>query len=183
LTNAKAEVIQQTVAGIPTHCTGFEAVSAFAREMPDKFILNTVGTSGGDFLPGFKRFEVEIARLSLESTTWDVISIRARPSSRGIVYRAVDEYGTDYHIRPRSSRKPLTLGKLIQLIESMTGWEDDRSMSPSALRDSQGFCNDEGRISELRSFVTVSSEFYPDLEPWYERDADRWVERKLADLP
>ena len=53
LTNAKAEVIQQTVAGIkamnpgyivPTHCTGFEAVSAFAREMPDKFILNTVGT-------------------------------------------------------------------------------------------------------------------------------------------
>jgi 7,8-dihydropterin-6-yl-methyl-4-(beta-D-ribofuranosyl)aminobenzene 5'-phosphate synthase len=53
LTNAKAEVIQKTVAGIkainpeyivPTHCTGFEAVSAFAREMPDKFILNTVGT-------------------------------------------------------------------------------------------------------------------------------------------
>jgi 7,8-dihydropterin-6-yl-methyl-4-(beta-D-ribofuranosyl)aminobenzene 5'-phosphate synthase len=53
LTNAKAEVIQQTVAGIkamnpeyivPTHCTGFEAISAFAREMPDKFILNTVGT-------------------------------------------------------------------------------------------------------------------------------------------
>jgi hypothetical protein len=141
------------------------------------------GLRGGDFLPGFKRFEVEIARLSLESTTWDVISIRARPSSHGIVYRVVDEYDTNYRIRPRSSRKPLTLGKLIQLIESMTGWEDDRSMSPPALRDSQGFCNDERMISDLRSFVTVSSEFYPDLEPWYERDADRWVKRKLADLP
>ena len=53
LTNAKPEVIQKTVADIkainpeyivPTHCTGFEAISAFAREMPDKFILNTVGT-------------------------------------------------------------------------------------------------------------------------------------------
>jgi 7,8-dihydropterin-6-yl-methyl-4-(beta-D-ribofuranosyl)aminobenzene 5'-phosphate synthase len=53
LTNAKAEVIQKTVADIkamnpeyivPTHCTGFEAISAFAREMPDRFILNTVGT-------------------------------------------------------------------------------------------------------------------------------------------
>jgi 7,8-dihydropterin-6-yl-methyl-4-(beta-D-ribofuranosyl)aminobenzene 5'-phosphate synthase len=53
LTNAKAEVIQKTIADIkainpdyivPTHCTGFEAISAFAREMPDKFILNTVGT-------------------------------------------------------------------------------------------------------------------------------------------
>jgi len=28
---------------VPTHCTGFEAISAFAREMPDQFILNTVG--------------------------------------------------------------------------------------------------------------------------------------------
>ena len=53
LTNAKAEVIQKTVADIkamnpeyivPTHCTGFEAISVFAREMPDRFILNTAGT-------------------------------------------------------------------------------------------------------------------------------------------
>ena len=53
LTNAKPEVIRKTVADIkaidptyiaPTHCTGFEAISAFSREMPDKFILNTAGT-------------------------------------------------------------------------------------------------------------------------------------------
>ncbi len=53
LTGAKPELIQKTIADIkairpdyivPTHCTGFEAISAFAREMPDQFILNTVGT-------------------------------------------------------------------------------------------------------------------------------------------
>ena len=53
LTGAKPEVIQKTVADIkainpdyivPTHCTGYEAVAAFKKEMPDKFILNTVGT-------------------------------------------------------------------------------------------------------------------------------------------
>jgi len=53
LTGAKAEVVQRTIADIkavrpdyivPTHCTGFEAISAFAREMPDQFILNTAGT-------------------------------------------------------------------------------------------------------------------------------------------
>ena len=53
LINAKAEVIQNTVADIkamkpdyiiPTHCTGFEAVVAFSREMPNEFILNTAGT-------------------------------------------------------------------------------------------------------------------------------------------
>jgi 7,8-dihydropterin-6-yl-methyl-4-(beta-D-ribofuranosyl)aminobenzene 5'-phosphate synthase len=30
---------------VPTHCTGFEAVLRFAREMPDQFILNTAGTT------------------------------------------------------------------------------------------------------------------------------------------
>jgi 7,8-dihydropterin-6-yl-methyl-4-(beta-D-ribofuranosyl)aminobenzene 5'-phosphate synthase len=53
LINAKAEVIQNTVADIkamkpdyiiPTHCTGFEAVVAFSREMPNEFILNTAGS-------------------------------------------------------------------------------------------------------------------------------------------
>lgn len=29
---------------IPTHCTGFETVMRFAREMPGQFILNTAGT-------------------------------------------------------------------------------------------------------------------------------------------
>jgi 7,8-dihydropterin-6-yl-methyl-4-(beta-D-ribofuranosyl)aminobenzene 5'-phosphate synthase len=53
LTNAKPDLIQKTVADVkminpdyivPAHCTGFEAISEFAREMPDQFILNTAGT-------------------------------------------------------------------------------------------------------------------------------------------
>lgn len=53
LSGAKPEVVQRTIADIktirpdyivPTHCTGFEAIAAFAREMPDQFILNTAGT-------------------------------------------------------------------------------------------------------------------------------------------
>jgi 7,8-dihydropterin-6-yl-methyl-4-(beta-D-ribofuranosyl)aminobenzene 5'-phosphate synthase len=53
LINAKQEQILKTVADmrainpdyiVPTHCTGYEAISTFAREMPDKFILNTAGT-------------------------------------------------------------------------------------------------------------------------------------------
>jgi len=53
-TGAKEEIIQKTVANIktmgpdyimPMHCTGFEAIIAFAKEMPDQFILNTAGTN------------------------------------------------------------------------------------------------------------------------------------------
>jgi 7,8-dihydropterin-6-yl-methyl-4-(beta-D-ribofuranosyl)aminobenzene 5'-phosphate synthase len=53
LTGAKPEVIQSTVADIkalrpdfivPAHCSGFEAMVAFSREMPDEFVVNTAGT-------------------------------------------------------------------------------------------------------------------------------------------
>jgi 7,8-dihydropterin-6-yl-methyl-4-(beta-D-ribofuranosyl)aminobenzene 5'-phosphate synthase len=53
LINAKPEIIQNTVADIkatgpdfvaPAHCTGFEAIVAFSRGMPEEFILNTAGT-------------------------------------------------------------------------------------------------------------------------------------------
>jgi 7,8-dihydropterin-6-yl-methyl-4-(beta-D-ribofuranosyl)aminobenzene 5'-phosphate synthase len=53
LTGAKPETIQKTVADIrafapehiiPMHCTGFETIALLAKEMPDQFFLNTVGT-------------------------------------------------------------------------------------------------------------------------------------------
>jgi 7,8-dihydropterin-6-yl-methyl-4-(beta-D-ribofuranosyl)aminobenzene 5'-phosphate synthase len=53
LTGAELALIDQTVTDMkriapdyiaPMHCTGFEAVTAFAREMPEQFILNTAGT-------------------------------------------------------------------------------------------------------------------------------------------
>jgi len=53
LTGARQEIIQRTIADIktigpdyivPTHCTGYEAITAFQKEMPEQFILNTSGT-------------------------------------------------------------------------------------------------------------------------------------------
>jgi len=53
LINSKPEIIRKTVADIkamepdyivPTHCTGFEAITVFLKEMPKQFILNTAGT-------------------------------------------------------------------------------------------------------------------------------------------
>src|SRR5215469_10261360 len=41
---------------------------------------------GGEYLPNYRRSEVEIARIELESTTSDVISLRARPVAARIKY-------------------------------------------------------------------------------------------------
>jgi 7,8-dihydropterin-6-yl-methyl-4-(beta-D-ribofuranosyl)aminobenzene 5'-phosphate synthase len=54
LSGAENTVIDPTVAEmrrlspdyvIPMHCTGWDAINRFAREMPDQFILNSVGTT------------------------------------------------------------------------------------------------------------------------------------------
>lgn len=53
LVNAHPDVLRQTLRDmqsiapdyvVPAHCTGFEALVAFSREMPREFILNTAGT-------------------------------------------------------------------------------------------------------------------------------------------
>src|SRR5437899_1838208 len=48
---------------------------------------------GGEYLPPLQEGEVEIARISLRSTTADQISVRALRTSDGISYSIVDEYG------------------------------------------------------------------------------------------
>jgi hypothetical protein len=47
---------------------------------------------GGEYLPNLMPNEVEIARVTMTSTTMDVISIRARHTKHKIIYRIVDEY-------------------------------------------------------------------------------------------
>ena len=134
---------------------------------------------GGDFLPRLRKNEVEIARLSLESTTWDVISIRARPVGQRIAYRVVDEYQTDYVIRPKTSKHPLTLAQLVALIEGLSDGEQDRS--PAAMREDQVIYGDPQRLREAADFVKVSSPYYAELAGWYEVQAADWLEARLAE--
>jgi len=53
LGRAKDEEIQRTIDAVkemnpalvvPSHCTGFKAISQFAQQMADEFVLGTVGT-------------------------------------------------------------------------------------------------------------------------------------------
>ncbi len=54
LARAKDDEIQHTIAAIkalsptlisPSHCTGFGAISQFATQMPDEFVLGAVGAT------------------------------------------------------------------------------------------------------------------------------------------
>lgn len=131
---------------------------------------------GGEYLPERKPGEVEIARLDLQSTTADVFSFRARPTQSRIYYRLVDEYNTDYTCQPLWSKRPLTLGQLIGSIDSANGLDFGNPADKGLIIDLLE-CNMVSNLDpeELRDFVTVSSDFYPDITSWYETEIDRWI--------
>jgi hypothetical protein len=135
---------------------------------------------GGEYLPDCRVNEVEVARIELESTTHDVISLRARLSGNRIHYGFVDEYGETIYSQPRkSSSIPLSLLELIALI-SGTYAEDAENYMPWAYTRGNIDCTDaKDDLRIYRDFTVVSSDFYPDLELHYAEELriefSKWI--------
>jgi len=61
---------------------------------------------GGEYLPDYENSEVEIARVALDSTTCDVISVRARPETNQTLRRVSRRSGgTRYRRRTKRPRQ------------------------------------------------------------------------------
>ncbi len=134
---------------------------------------------GGEYLPKFAPREVEIARVSLESTLADCISIRAGFADGEYRYRIVDEYGSEFDFEPETSATPLTFRQLVNLINWAELTDTDFVLG---LHDSYLELNYyPGRDpQELSTFVTVSSFFYPQLEDYFAERSAAWVNKKLG---
>jgi len=108
---------------------------------------------GGNYLPDAEEGEVEIARISIQSTTHDVTSVYARVEDGTMHYRVVDEYAGDtlQGTTEAQTAEPMTLGELttfflqawplIEVLES--NFEDD--------------------TERALDFFSGSSEFYPEF--------------------
>ena len=109
---------------------------------------------GGNYLPDAEDGEVEIARIEIASTTFDVTCVFAKSDNGVIRYRVVDEYEGDTLSEPSemTSNKPLTLGELTDFF--LIGWP---------LIDVLEMNFDDDLESAL-GFFTAKSEFYPDLD-------------------
>jgi hypothetical protein len=137
---------------------------------------------GGEYLPSYRRNEVEIVRIELDSTTSDVISLRARPIGRKrprIGYTLVDEYETEYKIRPARTARPLTLGQLITLLDDVDTDVTEREWLRHgwvlSLNESNRRLDNYDPVP-YRDFTRVNSEFSPQLSEHYERLFDRWTQ-------
>jgi hypothetical protein len=139
---------------------------------------------GGEYLPEYKRNEVEIARVELESTTFDVISVRARPSGSRILYRICDEHESKYKLPQNSSSRPLSLGELIGLLNATsevglmnTEWNRFGFVLSFNLYNLDG----GSYLEELEHFTPVTSDVYPQLGKHYSRVIAEWYAAQLAE--
>lgn len=118
---------------------------------------------GGEFLPDLRKGEIEVARISLRSTTADVISVRATRGKDRIRYRIVDEYFPDSPYTGATSRRtsiqPLTLGQLEQFIERAGAGMDNIRLSIAPY-------SNEGP-EDFAGFLRATSPFYPELDALY----------------
>ncbi len=127
---------------------------------------------GGEYLPTREQEEVEIARITIASTTQDVTCVYARQVGQRIHYRVVDEYGGDTlsGVGRRSSTKPLTLRQLVDFF--LESWDLIACLD----------CNFEGdgypRDRVHGFIVDASSSFYADFDGLIRARVDEWLDSK-----
>ena len=126
---------------------------------------------GGEYLPNLEAQEVEIARITIASTTQDVTCVYAKRGSSRIHYRVVDEYeNMTLDERTRTSLRPLTLIELFDFF--IKGW--DLFCCLEANFSDHGYHREE-----VQGFIVdASSSFYAEFGDLVTQRVDTWVDQR-----
>lgn len=134
---------------------------------------------GGEYLPDTKENEVEIARVVMESATQDIISIRAKIADNKILYSIIDEYENEFILPFEESINPLTLSEMINFIDHsrIIGAEP-----PNLYGGGREWAFDNDKDLSVWNFERVQSDFYKELEEWYDLKNYIWLIEKTIEL-
>ena len=141
---------------------------------------------GGEYLPADLPGEVSIVRVSLNSTTGDVMELRAHPVPGGIGYRIMDEYETVFPLPFYESSGPLTTAGVVRLLDETHGMCAHAGpglvFGPVVMNYGHGVRTRE-EVEKWRHqascFATVTSSFYPGLGEWYKSRIEAWLDTLL----
>lgn len=130
---------------------------------------------GGEYLPDRLGEEVEIARITIASTTQDVTCVYAKRGKNRIYYRVVDEYGGDTLNNPcRTSSKPLTLKQLTDFF--IGAWDLIACLDAN-------FEYENYLREEVHDFIVdASSSFYAEFGELIHERIDSWLDERRAAL-
>ncbi len=114
----------------------------------------------GDFLPQEDKFEIEIVRINLSSTTGDVYSIRLYYNEENnFEIKIQDEYETKFSEYKSEYTNIPTQGELFDLLISMYG-EDDPI--PHILNLIE--FHELKSVADITQFIQFDSNLYPNLD-------------------
>ena len=137
---------------------------------------------GGEFLPALAAGHVEIASVSMASTTSDQVSIRALREVDHIRYSIVGEYedeeGMSYDLPFETSKSPLSMQELLAFMDGATYQND---LYPGGILSSSWFMMHEfghDDVAGVSEFLSLSSPFYPDIDACYLQAAADWLADK-----
>lgn len=136
---------------------------------------------GGEYLPDRLFDEVTIVRINLESTTYDVIELRARRAPNGkIALRWVDEYDSPFFQPVQEIDRPFSFDELVEFI-CQSGLEDsDWKYFPLVYNAANDLS--DGYPESLRHFTKFDSDFYPEIYGWCVDEVDAWINREIRRL-
>ena len=152
-----------------------ESFSKISLSAEERFRLASIHPMfmGGEYLPDYERDETEIARIELNSTMADVISIRAcLDEGETIEYSVVDEHDGKFNLWTEWSDKPFSLSELVDFIDRTELEGSSYSGLSLSFNNSNAECMDK---EDLVGFTTISSEIYPDLEDHYGKVFTEWA--------
>lgn len=124
---------------------------------------------GGEYLPDCDPNEVEIARITIASTTQDVTCVYARRVPGGIEYRVVDEY-EGMTLDDKTTHRtigPMTLSDLVQFF--MTAWDLRMVLDANFVENGYPRCHARGFV------VDASSSFYAEFGKAIDDYLENWV--------
>jgi hypothetical protein len=122
---------------------------------------------GGEYLPEVEENQVEIARIILNSTTTDVISVRARFEDGYYYYSVVDEYQEEFLVPVDKSGKPFTFKEFIRFLNGVRLSNQDAVGIVTLYAEIN--INSGSSYEEMVDFQKVDSDFYPELSAYYRK--------------
>ena len=130
---------------------------------------------GGEYLPKRVNEEVEIARITIASTTQDVTCVYAKQGKDRIYYRVVDEYNGDTlnNSGKKTSKEPLTL---VQLTDYFLGSWDLLTCLDYNFSE---YGYDEDQVKAF--IVDASSSYYAEFGSLIDERIDDWLKTKHVD--
>ena len=131
---------------------------------------------GGEYLPDQELGEVEVARITIASTTQDVTCVYGRQEKGKLHYRIVDEYNGGTLDGPRilESEQPINLEELMDFF--LKGWDIFCCLDANFA----DYNYDPGMVHGF--IVSASSSFYGDFGLLLTRRIDEWLDQVRVDV-